>query len=100
MINREQFLLLKLAEECAEVAQRASKSIRFGHDEVQDGQPLTNAERLRNELADLLTTMCMIGEETDHIAHFERGEGVAYAESTRVKINRFYEYSVYLGRIE
>jgi hypothetical protein len=34
-MTREQFLLLKLSEECAEAAQRASKQIQFGKTETQ-----------------------------------------------------------------
>jgi len=61
---REQFFLLKLAEECSEVAKRAIKQIQFGKDEAQnaivklnpddtDARP-TNAQRLREEINDLL----------------------------------------------
>ena len=33
MMNLEQFYLLKLAEECSEVAQRALKQMQFGKNE-------------------------------------------------------------------
>lgn len=45
--------LVLLIEECAEVTQRATKAIRFGLEEVQAGQDLTNRERLERELIDL-----------------------------------------------
>jgi NTP pyrophosphatase (non-canonical NTP hydrolase) len=56
----ERELLTILIEECAEVAQRATKMLRFGVMEVQEGQKLTNAERLSDETGDLecLITMC------------------------------------------
>lgn len=57
-MNRTEHLLWVLAEECAEVAQRASKAARFGLDEVQPGQALTNEERLWQEMCDL----CAVGE--------------------------------------
>jgi len=44
-------------EECAEVAQRATKMLRFGVLEVQPGQRYTNAERLGEEVGDLLTVL-------------------------------------------
>lgn len=47
-------LLTLLIEECAEVQQRASKSLRFGVAEVQSGQPLNNTERMCEEVGDLL----------------------------------------------
>jgi hypothetical protein len=42
-----------LIEECAEVTQRATKLLRFGIDEVQPGQPLSNKQRLCMEIGDL-----------------------------------------------
>ena len=54
MMDYEQYLLGKLAEECAEVGQRALKTAQFGMDEVQPGQALDNAERLHAELDDLM----------------------------------------------
>ena len=42
-----------LIEECAEVTQRATKLLRFGIDEVQPGQPLSNRQRLSREIGDL-----------------------------------------------
>ncbi|MCI0620064.1 MAG: hypothetical protein L0387_00030 [Acidobacteria bacterium] len=51
--ERERHLLGILAEECAEVAIRASKAQRFGMHEVQPGQRLNNRARLETELDDL-----------------------------------------------
>ena len=48
-MNRNEHLLWILAEECAEVAQRASKAARFGLEEVQPGQPLSNSRRILQE---------------------------------------------------
>jgi NTP pyrophosphatase (non-canonical NTP hydrolase) len=53
-MTRTEHLLTILAEECTEVAQRATKSLRFGLEEVQPGQHLANAERIAGEMADLL----------------------------------------------
>lgn len=53
-------LLEILIEECAEVQQRATKMLRFGVEEVQPGQELTNAQRLAEEFGDLrvIATRC------------------------------------------
>lgn len=51
-LHRE--LLTILAEECCEVGQRVSKSLRFGVTEVQPGQSLSNQDRLSDEVGDLL----------------------------------------------
>jgi NTP pyrophosphatase (non-canonical NTP hydrolase) len=62
-MTRTEHLLTILAEECAEVAHRASKALRFGLEEVQEGQDLTNAERIKEELDDLSAIINMLGEE-------------------------------------
>ena len=49
----EEHVLSCLAEECAEVAHRVSKALRFGVKEVQHGQVKNNAERIADELNDL-----------------------------------------------
>lgn len=56
-MNMNEHRLTCLMEECAEVAQRASKQKRFGMFEVQPGQTLTNTTRMRDEAMDLL--MCL-----------------------------------------
>lgn len=62
-LTREQLLLICLAEECNEVAQRASKALRFGLHEVQPGQPYDNSQRLTDELIDLLGVMELLEQE-------------------------------------
>ena len=54
-------LLIILIEECAEVAQRATKMLRFGIDEIQPNQPHDNTQRLSVEVGDLLAVVdeCM-----------------------------------------
>lgn len=52
----DQYHLCKIAEECAEVAQRALKAQQFGLGEIQPGQNLDNLDRLMDEFHDLFTT--------------------------------------------
>lgn len=59
-MNRTEHLLTILAEECAELAQRASKANRFGLEEVEDGQQLTNADRIILEYGDLFGVLSML----------------------------------------
>lgn len=56
---REREILTIVIEECAEVQQRATKLLRFGRDEVQLGQPLSNMERLSQEIGDLQAILTM-----------------------------------------
>lgn len=62
-MNRQEHLLTCLAEECAEVAQRVSKALRFGLAEVQPGQPLDNAERIVEEVRDLWAVVEILQDE-------------------------------------
>lgn len=63
-MKRIEHLLFIIAEECAEVAQRASKAARFGLDEVQPGQDHDNMLRLWLEFNDLYAAMQMLHDET------------------------------------
>lgn len=62
-MTRKEHLLTILAEECAEVAQRASKALRFGLDEIQSGHTQTNAERIVAEFDDLTAVALMLNQE-------------------------------------
>lgn len=59
-MTRREYLLIKAAEECAEVAQRCTKALTFGLSEIQTGQPYTNAERVLHEYADLAAVVDML----------------------------------------
>lgn len=56
-MEKDDFRLVCLMEELAEAAQRASKQLRFGRNEVQPGQPLPKHKRLREELLDVLVVI-------------------------------------------
>lgn len=58
-MTKTEHLLTILAEECAEVSQRATKALRFSLQEVQVVQTLTNAERIIQEYADLCAAVEM-----------------------------------------
>ena len=53
MLTTEQYFLGRIAEEAAEVAHRAMKAQLFGLNEVQNGQPGSNWDRLLDEREDL-----------------------------------------------
>ena len=73
-MTREEHLLTIVAEECAEVAQRATKGLRFGLTDpagTQEGE-LSNKERLLQEYGDLIAVMRMLfPEEFSHITPTE-----------------------------
>ena len=92
-MNRTEHLLVKLAEECAEVAQRATKALRFGLLEVQPGQPLNNAERLVGELTDLYAVIDLLAKEGAISAE------TLDLEPKRARIEKYLAYSASLGTL-
>ena len=94
-MQRWQYLLLKLSEECSEVSHRASKAMRFGMDEVQSGQTENNRDRLIGELRDLVTVATLLMREgvlpdtliTPSASDFER-------------VEKYYQYSKARGLVE
>lgn len=60
-MTRQEHLLTHITEECAEVAQRVTKALRFGEEQKQSEQPLTNRERIIDEVNDLAEVLSMAG---------------------------------------
>lgn len=94
-MNRQEHLLCCLAEECSEVAQRVSKALRFGLDEVQPGQEFSNSQRIWQELNDLAGVAEMLIKATGN------GGLSRYAVDTKkTKVDKFLEYSAQCGTLE
>lgn len=95
-MNRNEHLLSCLAEECAEVAQCVSKALRFGLLEVQPGQSLTNAERIAQELNDLVAVAELVEE-----AGLVPSTGTfAAIEQKKAKVRLFMEYAESVGALQ
>ncbi len=94
-MNTTEYLLSKLAEECAEVTQRATKAQRFGLDEVQPGQYLNNRQRLTDEVEDLLVILSMLEDRgivvLDHLE--------SAVDEKEAKILKYMEYSRQCGTL-
>lgn len=97
-MDRSQFLLLKLAEECSEVAQRALKQIQFGKLEIQKDQPLSNAERLKQELLDL-RSMTRLLQRAGEIPEITVEEETNALIAKRNKLQKYLELSRSLGQL-
>lgn len=89
-MTKKEYLLTVLIEECAEVAQRACKALRFGLDEVQPGQSDNNLRRLERELADLMAVSDELGLM---ILIKDKAEKLE-------KLNKYMDYSRELGIIK
>lgn len=111
-MTREQFILLKLAEECQEVAQRAIKQIQFGANQIQRGTEvkggtpapdkeagLTNGQRLNNELTDL-SVMVNLLRLAGQLPWVSTAEFQAAKEKKVEKLNKYVEFSRQLGELD
>ncbi len=105
MLNEEQYLLNKLAEEGCEVGQMALKCTIFGLDEIYanpDGTRKTNRLRLMEEIADLLTIVTMLGDTgaLDPGKNETMPDLDEYAVMKVKKVLKYMEVSRQLGRLE
>lgn len=105
-MNKQQFLLLKLIEECAEVAQRASKQIQFGKDERQKdhaphgatAESKSNAERLKDELMDLFVMASILHDELE-IPTWTIQELATARIVKKQKLQKYLDLSYSLGQL-
>ncbi len=95
-MNRVEYLLTKLAEECVEVAHRCHKAQCFGLDDVEKSQDATNIDLINFELNDLFAVVEMLNEE-DHIdLKLERH----YIEHKKEKVRKWMQYSIDRGCLQ
>jgi len=97
-MKKNQFLLLKLIEECVEVAHRASKQMQFGKEEVQKNQEETNATRLKGEILDLLVLIHLLEEEKEFSDITFKEYETAYHEK-KEKLQKYLNLSASLGQL-
>ena len=90
MMNKQEHLLSTLAEEAAELAQRATKALRFGLDDIEEGQTLTARVRLAGELADLIAMVEMCGIPMPDNRDIE---------AKKIKVEKYLEYSRTVGTL-
>lgn len=110
-LSNEQYLLTCLAEEASEVAEegaklvkRVTKGLRFGLEEIQEGQDRTNIERMVRvvhdmvyELNDLIAILEMLGY--DDLDFGNVGDRIAIAAKKK-KVEDYKKLSVSRGILE
>ncbi len=96
-MNRSEHLFTIVGEEGSEVAQRASKVVRFGLTEVQPGQTLDNRARLLGEFADLCGALelALPGSDIQEMVMILRPD----IDAKKVKIEKFLDYSKEQGTL-
>lgn len=99
-MTTDEHLMVIGMEECAEIAQRLSKALRFGMEQIQaeaghavTGDPdesLTNRDRIRKEYSDLAAVLEMLGI----------GAPLgSWMDAKRAKVETFLEYSKIVGTL-
>ena len=92
-MNRQEHLLIILAEECAEVQQAVTKALRFGLDDFYKVLP-TNRQKISEELGDLFGVYQMLISEGVLKSHTE-----AAVLQKKEKIEKFLLYSESKGTL-
>jgi hypothetical protein len=97
-MTKKQFLLLKLIEECVEVAHIASKQLQFGKDKVQKNQLESNTHRLKGEILDLNALVHLLQEESE-IPVWSHEEFLGATNKKKVKLQKYLDLSTSLGQL-
>lgn len=97
-MNRTEHLLVILSEECAELSKEVSKALRFGLNDHEPNQILTNKEKIVNEFNDLFAVMGML--KNDNI--FTDGELITpnSINSKMAKVEKWLKYSENVGTLK
>ncbi len=95
-MNKKELLLDICAEECSETAVRCSKAIRFTLEEIQEGQSLTNAERIIQEFNDIVAVMEIMQQE----GMIDRVIDRDYITAKKLKVDQWLGYSRKRGTLQ
>lgn len=101
MTSIRQFYLLKLAEECSEIAQQAAKQMQFGRNAVSPstGKVYDNAKLLRGEVNDLLAVLDVL-MDLGELPEISPEELLAAKNKKRNRIMEYLQHSQELGLVE
>jgi hypothetical protein len=97
-MNKNEHLLVILAEECSEISKDVSKSLRFGLDEWSpyDPEQLPNRHKISQEITDLLAVAEMLVEE-GVIGKFDER---VFIDRKKEKVKKYMEYSKNAGTLQ
>lgn len=95
MMNNLQYLLIKLAEESAEIAKIALKTSQFGIHSQINGDAVNNFQMTHNELNDLLAIVEMLNTECN-FGYIPNEEAIA---KKKAKVAYYRNISGQLGHV-
>lgn len=96
-MNRNEHLLVCLAEECAEVQHAIAKALRFGLDDGYPGGGTTNAKDIERELIDLSAVIELCREE-GVIERPGKSAQIMYADK-RKRVKNYMAYAIERGTL-
>jgi len=101
MTSIKQFYLLKLIEECSEVAQQAAKQMQFGHYAISPstGKVYDNTNMLRFEVNDLLAVLDVL-IDLEELPEISPEELLKAKNKKRNRIMEYLQHSQELGLVE
>lgn len=98
MLSLQEYLLVKLSEEAAEVSQSVSKALIFGLNESQTGLEKNNAQRLEAEIIDFLGVVKMLSDAG--VIDVSSEEASERIDQKVEKVERYMRYSASIGTLD
>ena len=95
-MTREEHLLVIFCEECSEVAKETAKALRFGLNDKEPNQDLTNREKIAIEFNDLFAVMHMLVD--DGIIPENGMLDIKAIEAKKQKVEKYLKYSNSVGK--
>ena len=98
-MNKNEYLLTCLSEECSEISQNVGKTLRFGINDRNILNPSgpTNKERLVEELNDLLAITEMLIDCDILPAEWQNRLNI---DTKKSKVKKFMDYSIKQGTLK
>jgi len=98
-MTKNEYLMTVAMEECAEIQQAISKSLRFGLDNCHpNDSSITNGDQIVIEFAQLWGVITMLGE-AGVLPHFSATSLGEIARAKKGKVAKYMELSRELGRV-
>ena len=97
-MNRFEYLMTKLSEECAEISQQCSKVLCFGLGDVYGPEGMSNLERLMGEIRDLQGVLEML-EDENVLPRVVWVRDAAAIEAKKAKVEQFMVYARQRGTL-
>lgn len=97
-MTRQELLLAMLSEECAEVIQTISKSLRFGLQNIRPGEDETNAQRILHEFYDAYTVFEMLLAEG--VLSISEKNILEHVKTKKIRVEEYLLVSKKCGRLD